>query len=246
VPALKLALGQALASWKKPGLPLAKRPAITAGKARPRPRFVLVDRPGAPQTVVRFVGPGVPRRSPLRPPLTLASTILGGSFTSRLNSNLREEKGYTYGAFGGFSYNREAGAFTASADVFTKVTDASVTEMLKELRLIREQPLKADELTKARAITLVNTAESLSTTAGIASLFADTAMMGEPPDAPERFLKAIANKDPAAVKKAVASNLDPQELTLVVVGDRSVIEAPLRALGFPAPEVRDADGDPVP
>jgi zinc protease len=245
VAALKTALTTALARWKT--APVTKVPAVSKHLLpAQRPRLVLVDRPGAPQTVVRFIGPGLPRRSALRPALTLASTILGGSFTSRLNSNLREEKGYTYGAFGGFNFNRDAGTFLVSADVFTKVTGPAVEQMLKEVSLIRAQPLTSAELTKARAIDLVSVAEALSTTPGIAGLFGESAVMGEPPDAAERFMKALAGKDAGAVKSAVADHVDPQTLSLVVVGDRSAIEAPLRALGFPPPELRDADGDPVP
>jgi zinc protease len=228
--------------------PRAAKKAPAPAKAPPPaalPRLVLVDRPGAPQTVLRVIGPGPARRSPERPPLVLASTVLGGTFMSRLNARLREEKGYTYGASAGFRFLREAGAFQAGADVFTKVTDAALKDTLDALALIRKEPITAAELAKAQAIQQARLAENLSTTGGTASLLADAAQAGEPPDAPERFARALHQQTTRKVLTATARHLFPDRLSIVVVGDRAAIEAPLRALGLPAPEIRDTDGDRV-
>ena len=244
---LRAQLGATFGVWKPaPGAaPRAATSPMAKDKVAKLPRFVLVDRPAAPQTVLRVLGPGLPRSSPARAPLTLVSTVFGGSFLSRLNANLREEKGYTYGARGGFHFERRNGAFDAGADVFTKVTDKALSELLKETTLIAQAPVRADELGKARAIELDRLAEELATTEGTAGVFAELAAHGEAPDAPERFLRALGQQSPTAMAKVTAAHLHPDDLTIIVVGDRASIEAPLRALGLPAPQLRDADGDPL-
>jgi predicted Zn-dependent peptidase len=207
---------------------------------------VLVDKPGAPQTVLRLVGPGFPRRSPDRPPLSLLATLLGGSFTSRLNFNLREQKGYTYGASARFQFLRQPGPFTASASVFTKVTDGAVTEFLAELGLLGTGEIRPEELDKSRALLQQQISEALSSTSGTAGTYADLSLYDLPLDEPVRFTRALAAADPARLKRLAARAIDPKTLTIVAVGDRQTIEPALRALGLPAPEVRTADGDRVP
>jgi zinc protease len=206
---------------------------------------VLVDKPGAPQTVLRLVGPGVARSSADRPPLSLLATVLGGSFTSRLNFNLREKNGYTYGASARFQFLRRPGPFTAAASVFTKVTDAALTEFLKELGGIGTGQLQPEELGKARALLQQQISEALSTTGGTASTYADLSLYRLPLDEPARFTRALASADPARLKRLAARAIDPRTVTIVAVGDRKTIEPALRALGLPAPEIRDTDGNPI-
>ena len=236
---LKAALEQALGGWKKGAVP-ASRPALAR---KQRPRLVLVDKPGAPQTVLRLVGPGVARSSPDRPPLSLLATVLGGSFTSRLNFNLREQKGYTYGAGSSFQFLRRPGPFFAAAAVFTKVTDAALGEFLKELGALRTGLVTAEELTKARAMQQQRLAEALSTTGGTAGTLADLSLYGLPLDEPVRFIKALQKADAPLLKRLANKTIDPATITIVAVGDRKVIEPGLKALGLPAPEIRDADGE---
>ncbi len=206
---------------------------------------MLVDRPGAPQTVIRLIGPGLARRSPLRPPLSLCTTVLGGSFLSRLNANLREEKGYTYGAGGGFRFGREAGSFDAGSDVFTNVTGPALSELLKEIARIHKEAISDDELRKARAIALARLAGTLATTGGLASIYGDMFVHEEPLDAPERLMKALAKQTPQTVLAATSKTLDPEALAVVVVGDRAKVEAAIKAAGLPAPELRDTEGEIV-
>jgi zinc protease len=239
---LRPSLEQALGGWKRGPLP---PPTAAAPPPRQRPRLVLVDKPGAPQTVLRLVGPGVARSSPDRPPLALLATVLGGSFTSRLNFNLREQKGYTYGASARFQFLRRPGPFTAAASVFTKVTDAALTEFLKELGGMATSPITAEELTKARALLQQQIAESLSTTAGTAGTYADLSLYRLPLDEPARFTRALATADAARLKRLAGKAIDPRTVTIVAVGDRKTVEPALRALGLPAPEIRDTDGNPI-
>jgi predicted Zn-dependent peptidase len=210
------------------------------------PRLVLIDRPGAPQSVIRMIGAGEVRTSPDRPALGMLNAIFGGSFTSRLNFNLREQKGYTYGAGSSFGFYRRAGAFTARAAVFTEVTAPSVTEFLRELNSIREALVTPVELTKARATLLGRVAEGLSTSGGVAAQYAELRLYGLPLDEPARFAAALADADGARLQQLALRHLDPERMAIVIVGDRAVIEPTLREIGLPEPLIRDADGAPLP
>lgn len=235
-------LEAALGGWA-PGPTPAAPP---APELPARPRLVLVDRPAAPQSVVRILSPGTDRLSPDRPALSMLNAVLGGSFTSRLNFNLREQKGYTYGAGSSFSFLRRPGAFAARAAVFTESTAAAVTEFLVELRAVREQPFTDDERTKARAMLLDRVAEGLATSGGIAATFAELSLYGLPLDEPERFIAALEGVTADELLRLARQYVDPEGACIVVVGDRAAIEPGLRALGLPAPEIRDADGERLP
>jgi zinc protease len=239
--ALPRQLEAAIGAWK-PGPTPATRPTPALPKM---PRLVIVDRPAAPQSVVRLISPGTDRLSPDRPALSMLNAVLGGSFTSRLNFNLREQKGYTYGAGSSFSFLRRPGAFAARAAVFTEVTAAAVTEFLVELRAVRERPFTDDERTKARAMLLDRVAEGLATSGGIAATFAELALYGLPADEPERFIAALERVTADDLLRLARKYVDPEGACIVIVGDRAAIEPGLRALGLPAPELRDADGELV-
>ncbi len=239
VKTLRPLLSAVFAKWKR-----APVPPLAAGGSGPdkRPRLVIVDKPGAPQTVLLLIGPGVARWSPDRPALSMLSTILGGSFTSRLNFNLREQKGYTYGARSSFTFPRLPGAFTAGASVFTKVTDASVTEILAEFSGVRGAPVRPEELTKARAILLERVAEGLSTAVGTVGIYADVALYGLPLDEPARFAKALAKADVSDLQQLAQRSIDPSTISIIAVGDRRAIEPGLQALRLGVPEIRTVDG----
>jgi zinc protease len=228
-----------LGTWARGTAPVT-RPTPPLPKA---PRLVIVDRPGAPQSIVRIVQPGTDRLSPDRPALSMLNAILGGSFTSRLNFNLREQKGYTYGAGSSFSFLRRPGAFAARAAVFTEVTAAAVGEFLKELRAVREQPFTDEERTKARAMLLDRVAEGLATSGGIAATFAELGLYGLPLDEPQRFIAALERATADDLLRLARKHIDPEGSTIVIVGDRAKIEPGLRDLGLPAPQMRDADGN---
>lgn len=208
-----------------------------------RPRLVLVDRPGAPQSVIRVVGPGTHRFAPDRPALSMLNVILGGSFTSRLNFTLREVKGYTYGASSHFSAYRHPSAFVARSSVFSAVTAPAVTEFLSEIEKIRVEDASASEITKAKASLLDRTAEALSTSAGTAATFSDLGLYDLPMDEPARFISEVEGTDAAALRAVAEKYLPSSRLAIVIVGDRASIEGPLRALGLPAPVLRGPDGE---
>jgi zinc protease len=239
--ALPAALERAFGGWQARELPPARpTPPFPA-----LPRLVLVDRPGAPQSVIRIVAPGESRTSRDRPALGMLNAILGGSFTSRINFNLREQKGYTYGAGSSFGFYRRAGSFTARAAVFTDVTAPAVTEFLREISGVREAPVTPEELIKARATLLGRLAEGLSTSGGVAAQYAELRLYGLPVDEPGRFVAALGRADAATLQELARRYLDPDRMAITIVGDRSVIEPQLRAIGLAAPVLRDADGAPI-
>ena len=239
--ALAADLERAFGAWRPGALPAA----AATPERQALPRLVLVDRPGAPQTVLRLVGPGSSRLAPDRPALSMLNVVLGGTFTSRLNFTLREKKGYTYGASSTFSAFRRPSSFTVRTSVFSKVTADAVADALAEIGRMRTDDIEEDEMTKARATLLDRTAEALSTTAGLAGTFADIGLYELPADEPARFVAAVTATTELDLRAVAARYLDPEALAVVVVGDRASIEPALRAIGLPAPLVRGPDGDPA-
>jgi predicted Zn-dependent peptidase len=211
----------------------------------PLPRLVLVDRPGAPQSVLRIVGPGTSRRSPDRPAVSMLNVVLGGTFTSRLNFTLREKKGYTYGASSGFSAFRRPSSFTVRTSVFTQMTAGAVGDALAEIGRMRTDEIDGAEMTKARATLFDRTAEALATASGVAGTFADIGLYELPGDEPARFIAAVAATTPDDVRQAAVRYLDPEKLGVIVVGDRAAVEPALRELGLPAPVLLDPEGAPA-
>ena len=138
-----------------------------------------MDKPGAAQSQIRIGWIGVPRNTADYFPLSVLNTILGGSFTSRLNQNLREQHGYAYGASSSFDMRSAAGPFTASAGVQTDKTAESLTEFFKELDGMH-QPVPADELTRARNNEALGFPSAFETTSGMAGRLADLVVYGLP------------------------------------------------------------------
>jgi predicted Zn-dependent peptidase len=209
------------------------------------PRAILVDRPGAPQTIVAFWMPGQSGDDPRRLPADVFNTLLGGSFTSRLNQNLREDKAYTYGAGSRFERRPDQGVFTASAQVRTDVTGASIAEFLKEFERIRGGDIAPEEVASAASSVrsrVVSGYESLGSTV---RTWLSLRERGNAPEDVARDLAALPGLD-ADQLNALAPGLVPLDaMLLVMVGDAEAIGPQL--LGLPLPEVRRVDerGRPV-
>jgi zinc protease len=236
---LQAELESLLAGWKSASPPPSPQPLPWPD----RPRLVMVDRPGAPQSIVRLVAPGIDRFAADRPGLSMLNAILGGSFTSRLNFNLREKHGYTYGAASSFAFLRHGGSFAARAAVFGESTAPAVREMLSELAGLRERPITTDEHAKAHATLLMRVAEGLSSTGGMATTFGELGLYGLPLDEPMRFVAALQRTTADDLRALGERYVDPAAACIVIVGDRAAIEPGLRDLGLPAPIMRNADGD---
>jgi predicted Zn-dependent peptidase len=228
--------------WAKGAIPAVAVPPAPA----PAPRaFYLVDKPGAAQSVLRIGHVGVPRSHPDYHPLLVMNTILGGSFTSRLNANLRETRGYTYGARSSFETGLYAGPFAAYASVQTAKTDSSVIEFMKELRRMRDEPVPAAELEKAKAYLALGLPGQFETTADASAQFAALWMNDLPLDTYDRFLPKISAVTAADVQRVARAHVDPDRFALIVVGDRSRVESGLAALGEGPVVLRDLWGAEV-
>ncbi|MDQ3687261.1 MAG: insulinase family protein [Acidobacteriota bacterium] len=242
VPQLERALG----NWKK-----ADVPAIDVSAApveRRQPTIYLVDRPGAAQSVLSIGHVGVPRATPDYFSLLALNRLLGGQFVSRVNLNLRENKGYTYGARTVFDYRRGAGPFAASADVQTAVTKESIAEFLKELRGVRgDMPVTAAELEYAKQSIIRSFPTGFETPAQIAARLEDIVLYNLPDDYFNNYLARVRAVSLDDVTRAANRYLDPSRLAILVVGDRREIEPGLRSLSEIGGTlvVIDAEGNPV-
>jgi predicted Zn-dependent peptidase len=232
-----------LGAWARGTVPT---PPTSASSATKGTRVVIVDKPGAAQTSFRLGGIGAPRTTSDYFPLQVMNTILGGSYTSRLNANLRETHGYTYGAGSGFGLRRSAGPFIASAEVVTAKTDSALAEFLKELRAIRDT-VPSDELAKAKRYLQLGLPSSFETTQGIASEFLPLIAYGVPLDFFASAVQRYGAVTQADVQRVARQYVDPDKLTVVLVGDRKVIEPGIRALKpgeLIARDIRDVLGAP--
>jgi predicted Zn-dependent peptidase len=221
-------------------------PAVSFGQPAPAAStaIYLIDKPGAPQSSMRIGSVGVPRSAADYFPILVMNSILGGPFTSRLNQNLRETHGYTYGAFSSFSMRRAAGPFTARAEVVASKTDSSLLEFMRELKAIHDT-VPAAELTKAKQYLELQLPARFETTGGIANQLVPLVLYGLPLGFYNSYVQRIEGVTQADVQRAAAAHVDPARLTVVVVGDRARIEAGLKATHVGAISVRDFTGAPV-
>jgi predicted Zn-dependent peptidase len=221
-------LERVLGAWK-PGQ--ASPPVLPPIRQVSKRSIILVDKPGAAQTVIRLGRIGVPRHTPEYQALVVMNTILGGSFTSRLNNNLREQKGYTYGAGSSCSFRPLPGPFLAAASVQTAVTDKALSEFLKELKAIRA-PVTDAELTRARNYVALSYPADFQTVADIASQLEDLVMFNLPDDEINSFVAKILSVSRKEVERAAEGTIDPETVAIVLVGDRQQIEKPVRNLNL--------------
>lgn len=205
-------------------------------------RLIVVDKPGAPQTALRVTTIAAARRTPDYPAMQVMNAALGGLFSSRINLNLREEKGYSYGVFSTFRYHRTPGPFAIAGSVRTDVTGPSVAEIFKEVNGMRARPLPGPELAGARDSQVYSLPGRFETNSGIGDSLAETYIFDLPADywrtLPERLRAVTA----AQVQAAAQTYLKPEQLKVIAVGDRAAILPQLQKLGLGQAEVRDADG----
>lgn len=224
---------RAFGAWTKPtgGASAPARadlPAAPQVKAR---HVVLVDKPGAAQSQIRIGWVGVPRSTQDYFPIQVMNTILGGAFTSRLNQNLREQHGYSYGAGSTFEWRRSPGPFYATAGVQTDKTAEALKEFFKELTAIAET-VPADELAKAKNYLALRFPRRFETTRDIAAQLADAITFDLPDDYFSRYVERIQAVTAADVQRVAKALVQPGRFTVVVVGDRKTIEASVKALGL--------------
>jgi predicted Zn-dependent peptidase len=204
----------------------------------------LIDKPGAAQSSFRIATVGVPRSTKDYFALTVMNTILGGSFTSRLNNNLRETRGYTYGAGSRFEMRRAAGPFLASAEIVAAKTDSALLEFMKELNAIR-QSVPTDELSKAKRYLQLQLPADFETTQQIAGALIPVAMYGLSLDYYNNYVQNIEAITPTDVERVARQYIDPGSLAVVIVGDRKSIEPTLKAVNIGPISIRDMTGQVI-
>ncbi|MEU5787485.1 pitrilysin family protein [Micromonospora purpureochromogenes] len=201
-------------------------------------RILLVDRPGSVQSTLRLGHPSPHRAHPDHVPMTLAGTVLGGAFTSRLNHLIREVRGYTYGIRGDFASSRRFGRFAVSSGVQNAVTAPALVEAVGEITRTQVGGVTADELAVASSWRAGQLSVELQSPRAIASALTTLVVHDLPDDYHARLREALLAADVAQVSTAAAAHLHPESLTLVVEGDAAVIRDELIATGLG--EVTDA------
>jgi zinc protease len=211
--------------------------------AKPCRRIVIVERPDAPQTVLRIGHAGVSRDNPDCVALEVMNTALGGLFSSRINLNLREKHGYTYGASSGFVFRRGPGPFLVGTAVRTDATAPAVAEIFRELERIREDEVSAEELAVAKDSMSRSLPGLFETTpeavSSIGQLFVHNLPLNYYHDLPH----LIQDVSAAEVRKVARLYLRPEETVIVAVGDRHRIESGLEKMNLGPIEVRDPGGN---
>jgi zinc protease len=207
--------------------PNAPLPAADA----PRRRVLMVDRPMAQQTEIRIGQIGIARADPRRSVLQVMNAVLGGKFTSRINLNLRERHGFTYGAFSRFTPRRRPGPFSVAAAVQSESAGAALREVLFELGRIAGETVTVEELNDARDYLVGVFPYTLQTAEDITARLEDLAQFDLPDDEVDRHLERVASTSAAEVLEAARHLLDPARATLVAVGPASQLRPQLEEFG---------------
>jgi zinc protease len=225
-------------AWQRgtPARPELGAPATT------KARVVIVDKPGSPQTELRVASIGAPRSSPDFRPLQLMNLTLGGNFASRINMNLREKNGYTYGASSGFSFRKAAGPFQVGSGVRTDVTAPAVEEVFNELRGIVERPITSEELARAKDGLANSLAGAFETSSNAVNNFSNVFIYDLGLDYYAKYASQVRAVTPAQTADVAKRYVVPDKMVVVAVGDRAKIETELKALELGPVELRDAEG----
>jgi predicted Zn-dependent peptidase len=216
--------------WKSEGIAALVADVPNAPQLKSR-QIYIVDKPESAQSQIRIGWVGVPRSTPDYAPLQVLNTILGGSFTSRLNDNLRERNGYAYGASSIFDTRLSAGPFFAAAGVQTDKTAEAVKEFFTELNGILE-PVPAEELAKAKNYVALGFPGEFETTGDMARKLEELVAYSLPDETFTNFVAAVSKVSAGDLQRLSARYIQPDKMAVVVVGDRKVIEGPIRQLNL--------------
>lgn len=200
-------------------------------KAAVLPQIILANKAKAPQSQLRIGHIGVARNHPDHMALLLANATLGGLFNSRINLNLREDKGYTYGAYSRFDFRKNPGPFVVSTGVKTDTTAAAIQEILKEISLFKKSGVLDEELVHAKNRYARSLAGNFQTVEKIASMMAKIFLFELPYDYYQELPKKIEAVSPEDVLRAAQTHLKPSSLQIVVVGDAKAVQDELEQLG---------------
>jgi zinc protease len=238
---LKALADKAFSGWAKG---TAEAPKIGAAETT-HARVIIVDKPGAPSTTVRVAGMGVPRSTPDFHPIEVMNMSLGGLFSSRINMNLREEHGYTYGASSTFVFRRAGGYFVVGGDVRSDATAPSVTEILKELGGMKTKPLTPTELQMSKDSLARSVPAMFETSGSAAGTFADTYVYDLGLDYFSKYGEQTEAVTADAAAAAAQKYVQPDKLVIIAVGDRAKIQPALEKLKLGSVEVWNTDAKPA-
>ena len=224
--AIRPKLEAAFGAWSGGAPP---KPLLPAAKQVATRRILLVDKPGAAQSEIRIGRVGVSRLSEDYFPIVVMNTILGGSFTSRLNQNLREKNQYTYGAFSAFDFRPSTGPFVASAAVQTNVTDKALVEFTREIRGITDSVTSA-EIARAKNYVALQFPGEFQSVENIARQLADVVTYGLADNYLNNYIGQVMGVTKADVERVAKKYIDPERIAIIVVGDRSQVEQGIRNL----------------
>ena len=232
-------LEEALGKWTGPaGAPVSlPEPAVTR-------RVVLVDMPGSPQSQVRIVTPGPRRTSPDYESLLVMNEIMGGSFSSRINMNIREKHGYAYGASSWIRTLAYGGWIAAGAGVRTEATGPAVREMIKEISSMAALPVTPDEIDRAKSSLVRAFPSWFETTSQTVNILSEIPVYGLGLDYYPQYAKKVEAVNEGQIKDVAKKYLLPERIIVIAVGDRKVIESGLKSAGLGPVELRDPDGNP--
>jgi zinc protease len=222
----RLLAEKAFGKWSSKAAPAS----LPQPPAAPERKILLVDKPGSPQTALLTFGVGLPRASADYPAATVMNTVLGGLFSSRINMNLREEHGYTYGAFSVFRFYRGTGPFVAGAQVRSDVTAPAAKELFLELDGIHANPLSEAELRLSKDSIIRSLPGNFEGASDVNTQLADLWLFGLPIDYYAKLPAKIEAVTSADAQQAAAKYIRPENLLVIAVGDKAKIEAGLKEL----------------
>ncbi len=225
-------------AWKqgKPGATTFGAPESTDA------RLILVDRPGAPQTSLECYELGAARSTPDYVPLEVMNTELGGLFSSRINMNLREAHGYTYGAGSSFTYQRHPGPFLAYSAVRTDVTAPATTEIFNELRRIRDTQMTPDEMKLSKDSITRSMPGRFERGTDAVGTFAELFIYDLPLDYFSKLPEEVDAVTPERAQAMAQKYIHPEKIVVVAVGDKTKIEDEMKKLNLGKMEMRDPEG----
>ncbi|HEY8853056.1 MAG TPA: insulinase family protein, partial [Gemmatimonadaceae bacterium] len=234
---------QAYGSWTG----TRSAPASIENPIRPRSatRVILVDRPGSVQSSIIIGQPGFRATDPDYLTMVALNHVFGGGFSNRVNLNLRERHGYTYGAGSMLDLRPGSGVFRVSSAIRTNATDSALVEVVNEYKRIFAEPIPATELRASVNNLVSGFPSSVQTVQQLAGRIQQLIIWGLPVDFYATYRERLAAVTPVEVQSAATSRLTPDNLIVVVAGDLSKIEAPIRARNLGTVEVWDPNGNKI-
>ncbi|MFQ5797490.1 MAG: M16 family metallopeptidase [Bacteroidota bacterium] len=233
-------LEKTFGSWQKQDVPSVSVPLPSQPTST---QLFLIDKPNAAQSQVRIGHVGAKRKTADYFPLLVMNTILGGQFTSRINLNLREDKGYTYGARSDFAFRKMAGPFVASGGFRTDVTDNSVVELMRELRRIGTADVTEEELDFAKNSLIQRLPQQFETPGAIASRLADIVLYNLPDDYYSSYVQNVQEMALKDVNRVGQQYVKPNSGLVVIVGDIAKTKEGLEKVGYSSVKICNEKGE---